>query len=51
MVQLDLDNIYLQITNLDESDEKKIWNILSFPLQIYGMTEIRYRHLYNRKTK
>ena len=51
MVQLDLDNIYLKITGLEKDIEIKLWNELSFGIQIFGVPEIRYRHLYNRKTK
>lgn len=51
MVQLDLDNVYLKITNLDKDPEMKLWNELSFQVQVYGQQEIHYRHLYNRKTK
>ena len=51
MVQLDLDNIYLSVNGLEPEDETKIWNILSFPVQVFGMKEVRYRHVYNRKTK
>ena len=51
MVQLDLDNVYLKITGLEKDIEIKLWNELSFGIQIFGVPEIRYRHLYNRKTK
>lgn len=51
MVQLDLDNVYLKITNLDKDPEMKLWNELSFQVQVYGQQEVHYRHLYNRKTK
>ena len=51
MVQLDLDNVYLKITGLEKDVEIKLWNELSFGIQIFGVPEIRYRHLYNRKTK
>ena len=51
MVQLDLDNVYLKITGLEKDEEMKLWNLLSFPVQVFGMQEVRYRHLYNRKTK
>ena len=51
MVQLDLDNVYLKITGLIKEQEIKLWNELSFGIQIYGVPEIRYRHLFNRKTK
>ena len=50
-IQLDLDNVYLKITGMEKEDEVKLWNILCFQIQIYGMQEVRYRHLYNRKTK
>jgi len=54
VVQLDLNNVYLQITGLDKNVESKLWNKLCFPVQIYGqggVQDVRYRHLYNRKTK
>lgn len=51
MVQLDLDNVYLKITGLEKDIEIKLWNELSFGIQIFGVPEIRYRHLFNRKTK
>lgn len=51
MVQLDLDNVYLKITGLEKDIEIKLWDELSFGIQIFGVPEIRYRHLYNRKTK
>jgi len=51
VVQLDLDNVYLKITGLEKDIEIKLWNELSFGIQIFGVPEIRYRHLYNRKTK
>lgn len=51
MVQLDLDNVYLKITGLEKDIEIKLWNELSFGIQIFGIPEIRYRHLFNRKTK
>lgn len=51
MIQLDLDNVYLKLTGLEKDDEIKLWNILCFQIQVFGLQEVRYRHLYNRKTK
>lgn len=51
MVKLELDNVYLKITGLEPNDELEIWSQLAFKVEVFGMTEARYRHLYNRRTK
>ena len=51
MVEMTLDNVYLKITGMEKEDELALWNLLSFQIQIFGpVPDIRYRHLYNRKT-
>ena len=51
MVKLELDNIYVKITGLTKDQEYMLWSKLSFRVEIFGVQEVRYRHLFNRKTK
>ena len=51
MVKLELDNVYVKITGLTKEQEYTLWSRLAFRVEVFGVQEVRYRHLFNRKTK
>ena len=51
MIELILDNVYIEIKNASKECELEIWNKLSFIVEEYGSPYPKTRHLYNRKTK
>ena len=51
MVILELDNVYLKIIGMTKTQEYSLWKILSFRVEVFGVPEVRYRHLFNRVTK
>src|SRR5574344_359240 len=50
MIQLEIDNVYTKIMNMEKDYEIKLWDILTFYIQVFGHDPYP-RHLYNRKTK
>jgi len=50
-VELILDNVYLKVNNMTKDQMYNLWAKLSFPVEEFGSMEVRYRHLFNRKTK
>ena len=51
MIKLELNNVYVKVIGLTKEQELGLWAELAFKVEIFGQQEIRYRHLYNRKTK
>lgn len=51
MIELVLDNVYIEIKNASKECELEIWNKLSFSVEEFGSPYPKTRHLFNRKTK
>ena len=46
MVKLELDNVYVKITGLTKEQEYTLWSRLAFRVEVFGVQEVRYRHLF-----
>lgn len=51
MIQLVVDNVFIEIKGASKECEFEIWNELSFTIEEFGNPYPKRRHLYNRKTK
>ena len=54
MIQLIMDNIFIEVRNASREIEHKLWDILSFQLKEFNTNSFSHptiRHLFNRKTK
>ena len=50
MVILELDNVYVKVLGLTKDQASNLWAKLSFKVEVFGMREVRYRHVFNKKT-
>lgn len=50
-INLIIDNVYTKIEGASTEIELLIWNELSFQVEEFQSEHVRYRHLFNRKTK
>ncbi len=51
MIQLIIDNVFIEIKNASKECEYEIWNKLAFTVEEFGSPYPNVRHLFNRKTK
>ena len=51
MIDIIIDNVFVEIKGASKDCEYEIWNKLSFTIEEFGNPYVKTRHLYNRKTK